>query len=914
MKTFILRLMLVGLLVIVALAALGKVVRADAIPPLGPDAPESSLTYPLPQLLPPLPPSAHQLNGNGIQEAEIISNPVLDMKVLVIYDSIRSPEAVLDNIQAYLDILGIPYDTFDVAGAPLIADASLWDGVNHGYYSGIIVTAGIVTNRWYGSMTNAERTVLEAYERNFQVRRLTWYADNPYVADYGLIDPATVSTATFTTTLTSAGQDLFNYLRPDINLPIVGAYALLTTPAVGADVTTLLVDTGGYSILSIFRPGDGRECMALTVSSYYPAIPPSNLHARTLPYGMLNWVTRGIFLGERHIYYVPQPDDVLATGDKWDPINHEVDFDTFRLEPSDLDNAITWLHAMQALASTADLKMEMPFNGDGSEQDREGGGTGAVIPGTLTARAMDLEAEFVWLNHTYSHADLDHASYTKCAYEINTNNTTADFIGFTDYTSHTLLTGAYSGLTNTYLISAAHNLGVQYLLVNASDPDYQNPSPNTGIPHPWDSDILQIPRLANNVLYAATTPEELTDMYNVRYGTTYTYEQIMDLITYQSLEALLDFNIDPTMFHMNALNAYSGARTLLSDFTEMLFEKFHAVYDDDIPVLSLRTQEIGAKMWERMDYDASGVSGQLACGNLMTLTTTSTARIPVTGIAYGDDTETYAGQAISYFDMGAGGEQVIPGTPAKKPAAITGLTGYVSGEDVVLNWDATTQDTSGGGLAALAYRVYYSSDPNFTPGPTNLLAQVNSPTYTHTGASNHGYYYAVTAIGDNCWKLESQPVKFNPTAVVLVYFTGVPTGAGVRLTWETATELNTLGFNLYRAEALGAPRVRINGVLIPSQAPGGVFGATYTFVDAAVTPDATYFYWLEEVDTQGVTTLYGPVSVLVLDPAVIRLHDFRAESERLKSTAWGNLWLALSCLAIIAWKGFRWRRSTCKPR
>ncbi|MDX9953027.1 MAG: hypothetical protein RBT75_02980 [Anaerolineae bacterium] len=912
MKTFILRLMLVGLPVMVALTTLGQAVLADAIPPIGLDIPENSLTYPLPKLLPPPPPSARQLNGNGIQEAEIISNPVLDMKVLVINDSIHSPKAVLDNIQAYLDILGIPYDTFDAAGDPLLGDAALWDGVNHGYYYGIIVSAGIVTNPWYGSMTLEERTVLEAYERNFRVRRLTWYADNPYELDYGLVSPATASTATLSTALTSDGQALFDYLQPDITLSIADAYALLTTPATDADVTTLLTDDARHALLSIFRPGDGRECMALTVSSYYPAIPPSNLHARTLPYGMLNWVTRGIFLGERHIYYVPQPDDMLSTGDKWNLATHQVDFNAFRLEPSDLDAVVTWLHAMQVLAPTADLKIEMPFNGDGSEQDRLDGGTGAVRPDTLTAKAVELEDEFVWLNHTYTHADLDHASYATCHYEIDTNNTTASFLGFADYTVSTLLTGAYSGLNNADLVSAGSNLGVQYLLANASDSAYKNPSPNTGIPHPLNNAILQIPRLANNVLYAATTPEELTDMYNSWYGTTYTYEQIMDLITYQSLQELLDFNIDPTMFHMNALNAYAGTQTLLGDFTEALFDKFNALYIDAIPVLSLRTQEIGAKMWERMAYDDSGVSGQLACGNLMTLTTTSAARIPVTGIAYGGDTKTYAGQVISYFDMGANGEQIIPGEPAKKPAAIAGLTGQISGEDVVLNWDATTQDTSGGGLTALVYRVYYGSDPNFTPGPTNLLAQVSSPTYTHTGASSHDYYYAVTAIGDNCWKLESQPVKFNPTAVVLVYFTGVPTGAGVRLTWETAAELNTLGFNLYRAEALGAPRVRVNGALIPSQVPGGVFGATYTFVDVAVTPGATYFYWLEEVDTQGVITLYGPVSVLVLDPAVIRLHDFRAESARLQSMAWGNLWLVLSCLAFVAWTRLRWRQTARK--
>lgn len=872
MKRLIVRLLTVVILVLAALWLMQTGVSADAIPPIGPETVENPATYPPLMVLPPLPAYVRSVNGNGIQEAQIISNPVLDMKVLVLHYG--TGDVSLPTIKAYLNILGIPYTLFDVAGDDLLQDSVLRDE-NHGRYYAIIVSTAYITNPWSGPLTSGERAALEAYERDFRVRRLTWYADNPYELDYGLVYPATPTSATFTTTLTAAGQAVFGYLQPEIHLPIEGAYAYLTTPVVDADVTTLLTDNANHALLSVFRPGDGRECMALAVSSYYPAIPPSNLHARTLPYGMLNWVTRGIFLGERHIYYVPQPDDVLSAGDKWNTATHQVAFDAFRLEPADLTAVVTWLHTMRAFTPTLELRIEMPFNGDGSERDRKHGGTGEVISGTLTAKAMELENEFVWLNHTYSHADLYAVSYDFARSEILSNTQTADFLGFTDYTTHTLLTGAYSGITNTEVISAAYDLGVRYLLVNASAAGYNNPTPNTGILHPDQPEILQIPRLANNILYAATTPEELTDMYSYTYGINYTYMQLIDVVTYQSLQELLDFNLDPTMFHMNALNDYGGGKTLLGDFTEALLAKFNALYDDEIPLLSLRTQEIGAKMRERMDYDASGVSGQIACGNLITLTTTSAARIPVTGINYGGDTEIYAGQDISYFALGSSAPQVIPGAPSRKPAQITGLVRQVSGDDAVLTWDPTTLDTDGGALSALVYRVYGSTDPSFTPGSENLLAQVTEPTYTHSGGA--GFSYAVTAIGNNCWKLESVPARFNPTAVVLLYFTGASGAEGVRLTWETAAELNTLGFNLYRAEALTALRVQVNAALIPGQAPGGLFGASYAFTDTAITPGVTYFYWLEEVNTAGSATLYGPVSV-THDPAAIHIQYFRAAS------------------------------------
>ena len=69
-------------------------------------------------------------------------------------------------------------------------------------------------------------------------------------------------------------------------------------------------------------------------------------------------------------------------------------------------------------------------------------------------------------------------------------------------------------------------------------------------------------------------------------------------------------------------------------------------------MLSLRTQEIGQKMRDRMAYNASGVSGQLACGDQITLHTTQAATIPMTGVSFGTHVESYAGQPISSIAMG----------------------------------------------------------------------------------------------------------------------------------------------------------------------------------------------------------------------------------------------------------------------
>ena len=57
-------------------------------------------------------------------------------------------------------------------------------------------------------------------------------------------------------------------------------------------------------------------------------------------------------------------------------------------------------------------------------------------------------------------------------------------------------------------------------------------------------------------------------------------------------------------------------------------------------------------MRDRMAYNASGVSGQLSCGDQITLRTNQAATIPLTGVSFGTNVETYAGEPISSIAMG----------------------------------------------------------------------------------------------------------------------------------------------------------------------------------------------------------------------------------------------------------------------
>ena len=99
-----------------------------------------------------------------------------------------------------------------------------------------------------------------------------------------------------------------------------------------------------------------------------------------------------------------------------------------------------------------------------------------------------------------------------------------------------------------------------------------------------------------------------------------------------------------------------------------------------------------------------------------------------------------------------------------------------------------------------------------------------------------------------------------PTGVVLSSLNAVARPDGVLVTWQTASELDVLGFNLLRAEA-GREWELINEVLIFAEWAGAEWGADYGYRDGAVAPGTTYHYLLEIVKSDGSVEQYELGSV-----------------------------------------------------
>ncbi len=108
---------------------------------------------------------------------------------------------------------------------------------------------------------------------------------------------------------------------------------------------------------------------------------------------------------------------------------------------------------------------------------------------------------------------------------------------------------------------------------------------------------------------------------------------------------------------------------------------------------------------------------------------------------------------------------------------------------------------------------------------------------------------------------DSEPADIGlPTAVTLSWFDVTKTGKKViTLGWETVDEMNNLGFNVYRSKTIDGKKKQLNPELIPAENPGMLMGGLYEFRDKTAKQNRVYYYWLEDVDLSGVTTLHGPV-------------------------------------------------------
>lgn len=377
--------------------------------------------------------------------ARIAPGQRVELRVLLL--SADGTEPGFEAWKAQLEREGVPYETFVAfSGQRRVAtltDARLADyGNDVARYQAVILATGELghnvttpggTTSYVSALTDAEWATLAKYERTFGIRRLSDYTAPS--AARGLTAVPGAWQDGFPAELTPAGKAAFPYLRGPVRVADDApggneAFGYVAQPVAGAPWETLLrAETGGGALLGVYtHPEDGREEMVMTVSSNQ-----FQNHNQLLRHGMLNWVTRGVFLGSERYYLELQIDDLFLGDDVWDPVANVTRYDqSSRMTPADVDRAIAW-------SSARGLRLDMVFNGGGSE------------PGdALAAYFRDHENvrnAFRYINHTDTHANLDCSTSSFIRDQIRDNVRFARANSLpVDETE--LVTGEHSGLAN----------------------------------------------------------------------------------------------------------------------------------------------------------------------------------------------------------------------------------------------------------------------------------------------------------------------------------------------------------------------------------------------------------------------------------------------------------------------------------
>lgn len=111
-----------------------------------------------------------------------------------------------------------------------------------------------------------------------------------------------------------------------------------------------------------------------------------------------------------------------------------------------------------------------------------------------------------------------------------------------------------------------------------------------------------------------------------------------------------------------------------------------------------------------------------------------------------------------------------------------------------------------------------------------------------------------------------QPVKAEElnqmeeqTIITLSSFIAEPADGSVFLFWETSSEIDNVGFNIYRSEQKNGEYTLLNDDMIIAEG-SPTEGMLYEFIDDTVQNRKTYYYKLEDFDIYGVSTFHGPVN------------------------------------------------------
>jgi hypothetical protein len=319
----------------------------------------------------------------------------------------------------------------------------------------------------------------------------------------------------------------------------------------------------------------------------------------------------------------------------------------------------------------------------------------------LVAAVVANKADFRFINHTFTHADMDKPptpANATCVYdtfttvspieaEITRNRTVWGLLGLPEQSENNqvLVTGNHSGLkdrkctddqaddvhfdeggANSLFLQAAANMGVDYL---ASDSSQRSQNIEQYISHYDGSETnrLMLPRWPTNVFYNVTNPTELTSEYNYIFYQRFIdagqdpcqvpgaicaprdYAQILLAEADTAFRHMLTFNKWPHFFHQSNVAKYDASgSTLQFDWLKAVFTEYGRLFK--LPVRSYPYYQIGSDTKESISKRSAAVHAVWNRGTNQVILSAdkAVANLPVTGVSGG---ELYGGQYIRHINI-----------------------------------------------------------------------------------------------------------------------------------------------------------------------------------------------------------------------------------------------------------------------
>ncbi|KKY21693.1 putative extracellular serine-rich [Phaeomoniella chlamydospora] len=380
----------------------------------------------------------------------------------------------------------------------------------------------------------------------------------------------------------------------------------------------------GAGVLNNFN---GRQQMVF----FMPFAQDWSPTSAVLQHAYITWMTRGLYAGYRRVNLNTQIDDMFLETNIYTNSS-----ESYRVTPSDMKAVASWVTTVNAkMPSGSSYYPEIGHNGNGNiiEAEEQSGGENKCPPGSIQydevpTTALEFQKtlgtgsnfwpttpttygykstcvkldsleqwfasssnrdKFMHITHTFTHLELNNATYSDALKEIQFNQAWLSQVGLASgkFTSNGMIPPAITGFHNGDVIRAWHDAG----LTNCVNP-----------------------RWATRIYYNCDSSDCTTQEWIDTSAGTGSFSDLLALEKAGTTRHLFDLYHDPYMFHQaNLRNTGIGATTIngvtsqisiFQAWVETVVQEF--VRLANWPIITLKQADFTTTFAARMARDACG--------------------------------------------------------------------------------------------------------------------------------------------------------------------------------------------------------------------------------------------------------------------------------------------------------------------